>query len=67
MNAMTMNNEQNTAKLSELHPNNQPKKLTPAHYEELDELKLESVAAGWWFRLGFDYWGIRASQKGWWF
>ena len=48
MNApMTMNNEQNTAKFKFEEPTeNEKKVVTPAHYEELEELKLESVAGG---------------------
>ena len=49
MNAMTKKQrKQNTAKRNEeLNATNQMV-VTPAHYEELEELQLESVAGGGW-------------------
>ena len=54
MNAMNAINAM-TKKQNNATTCNQPNdatKVTPAHYEELEELQLESVAGGWLWR----YW-----------
>ena len=50
MNAMNAINAINDQKNNATTCNQQPNgggKVTPAHYEELEELQLESVAGGW--------------------
>jgi hypothetical protein len=65
MNAMNAINAINDQKNNATTCNQQPNgggKVTPAHYEELEELQLESVTGarwGWWY----SFWGSQSGGR----